>query len=442
METRKTIFAQITPPGTSAISVIRISGQGTRSILKELVSIDDPEHHRVYVRNIRFENRTIDKAVISFFASPNSYTGEDVAEISIHGGFASSRRIKNILIKSGLTPAKEGEFTKKAFLNNKMDLIQAESILSIIEARTVEQLDRGISVSNGVFSNKLNQLKNKIIELKSIVSGSIDFPDDISYDTNTVKKMLSNINVIASSISENAESGIMMSKGIKILITGKSNTGKSTIFNRLLKEDRAIITNEPGTTRDIIGEWINIEGIPAILMDSAGIRNTDAQAEKEGIKRVYEMYKQTDIILLIFDLSVGFNEEENNILSILKNNKYIIIGNKSDISVNNINLPKQKFIKISAINDEDISETINKAISQKMGFTYNSKSFILNEREAGIVLSIKKIIQDIDDNNAKALPEILDESLKLILEKISNLTGRITDEDILNNIFSNFCIGK
>ncbi len=442
METRKTIFAQITPPGISAISVIRISGLGTRSILKELVSIDNPEHHKVYVRKIQFENKIIDKAIISFFASPNSYTGEDIAEISIHGGFASSRRIKNILIKSGLTPAKKGEFTKKAFLNNKMDLLQAESILSIIEARTVEQLDRGISVSNGIFSNKLNELRKKIIDLKSIVSGSIDFPDDISYDIYSIKKMLSGINKISSDISENAISGIMMSNGIKILITGKSNTGKSTIFNRLLKEDRAIITNEPGTTRDIIGECINIEGIPAIIMDSAGIRNTDGEAEKEGIKRVYKMYKQADIILLIFDLSTGFNEEENNILAMLKNNKYVIIGNKSDIAIDNANLPKQQFLKISATKDKDISEIINKTISEKIGFTYNSQSFILNEREADIVLNIKNIIQDINDNNIEESPEILDESLKFILEKISNLTGKINDEDILNNIFSNFCIGK
>ncbi len=436
---RDTIFAQITPPGVSAIAVIRISGNNTFAILKKLTGIENFEHQKLYVRTLKNKNNIIDKAIISIFKSPHSYTGEDMAEISVHGGYASIRKLKNILFELGLREAKNGEFTRRAFYNNKMDLIQAESILSIIEAKTSKILEKSIEKNNGVFSKYIYTLKEKIIDLISVLDSSIDFPDDVDYKPSEIESQLNNIMQTINEISNKSENSILFSRGIKILITGRTNTGKSTLFNRLVKEDRAIITEEEGTTRDIISEWIKIDNIPALLMDSAGIRETTHQAEKIGIEKVLNTYEKVDLIIFIFDLSKGFTEEDKKLYENIKNYTHIILGNKKDISNKDYNLD---YMSISALKDSDLIDKINSIILKKLNINDKNIDYILNERELNIVLQMKSIISSIDKNVLINNPEIISEKLKFIKEKIGELTGEITNEDILDNIFKNFCIGK
>ncbi|MDY6787288.1 MAG: GTPase, partial [candidate division WOR-3 bacterium] len=241
MEKQKTVFAQITPPGISAVASLRISGSGTVPLLTKISGLD-PEHRKVYVRKLRYNGHVLDRAVIIFFRNPRSYTGEDMAEISVHGGIASIRRLKNILLDLGIHRAEPGEFTKRAFLNSKMDLIQAESILSITNARTVEELDRAVEVSEGRLSRSISKIREDIIYIKSYLDGSIDFPDDIEYQPDHILNLFGKLRKYITDIYEDSRNGLLMSDGVDILITGLSNTGKSTLFNRLIREDRAIIT--------------------------------------------------------------------------------------------------------------------------------------------------------------------------------------------------------
>lgn len=437
MEERSTITALITPPGYSAIAVVRISGPETiRTVIK--LTGTEPEHHRLYVKDIIHKEVLLDKCIVSFFKGPHSYTGEDMAEFSLHGGIASVKRFLSVLYEMGIVPAQRGEFTRRAYLNGKMDLIQAEAVLSIIEARTVEGLDRALQNSSGEFSARVNDLRNSIIDLKSYVDGSIDFPDDMEYDSDTFSSMLDMIRDKLETIARGMQSGIAMSEGIRIIIAGRSNTGKSTIFNRLLKEDRAIVTDEAGTTRDIISEWIKIGHFPALLMDSAGIRDTGTVAEKMGIDRTYSEIGNADIVLFVFDASEGFTEEDKAIYGLIKNRNHIVIGNKTDKGT----CSGVDYIPMSALNDSTIADVINERILEKAGYDSGFVPMIMNSREADIVSRMNAVCSNINIENMKDSPEILSSMLSEMTELAAGLTGNITDDDILNNIFSRFCIGK
>lgn len=435
----KTVFAQITPPGLSAVAALRISGPKTADILGKLTNIDRPSHQRVYVKKLICNDQTIDRGVITFFKSPHSYTGEDVAEISVHGGFVSIGKLKQCMLELGLREAQPGEFTKRAYLNGKIDLMQAEAVLSIIHSRTSQQHESGILVSEGELSRQILDIRKQVMELTATVNGSVDFPDDMPYDWQEISRMIDNISAHIHSVSDTARSGMIMANGLKVLITGSANSGKSTIFNRLIKEDRAIITDEPGTTRDILSEWINVEGIPVLLMDSAGIRKTRHRAEQMGIDKVYSMYEEADIILFVFDLSRGMDEEDVSIYEKISTMNHIVIGNKNDIKNNKET--DIEHISISALKDKDISETINRAIVSITGIT-QSKSLIVSSREADILTHMADTLSDIDEKVLKHEPEILSHILSDMTESIGQLTGRIGNEDIMNSIFSNFCIGK
>lgn len=434
----KTVFAQITPPGLSATAALRVSGNDTADILRELCSISTPSHHRVYVRKIVHEGHFIDRAVITFFKSPHSYTGEDTAEISVHGGFVSIGRLKQALYDMGYGEAEPGEFTKRAYLNNKMDLMQAEAVLSIIHSRTLQQHETGLLVSEGELSREIKNIRDRAMKLRQLVDGAVDFPDDIPYEWKHVGHMTAQLKDAVIAVASSAKKGMLMANGLKVLITGSANSGKSTIFNRLIREDRAIITDEPGTTRDILSEWINVEGIPVLLMDSAGIRHAEDKAEQLGIEKVYSMYAEADMILFVFDLSRGMQKEDQDIYERIKSKNHIVIGNKNDLADSAGDL---EYISISALNDNDISEVINRSIVSATGIS-QSRSLIISSREARIMNQMSRILTEIDEKIIRYQPETLSYELKRITDSIGQLTGRISNEDMLNSIFSNFCIGK
>lgn len=439
MEKQKTVFAQITPPGISAVASLRISGSGTVPLLTKISGLD-PEHRKVYVRKLRYNGHVLDRAVIIFFRNPRSYTGEDMAEISVHGGIASIRRLKNILLDLGIHRAEPGEFTKRAFLNSKMDLIQAESILSITNARTVEELDRAVEVSEGRLSRSISKIREDIIYIKSYLDGSIDFPDDIEYQPDYILNLFGKLREYITDIYEGSRNGLLMSDGVDILITGLSNTGKSTLFNRLIREDRAIITDRPGTTRDLLTEWIKIGPLPARITDSAGIRDTDEEVERIGMDKVKDRYGLSDVIIHVYDASKGFTEADSALYNDISHCNHIVIGNKSDIAVN----PPvhEGALLLSALKDSDVSTKINDALLNALDFNSETVSYIINRREADIMRIMAGIIDRIDRNNINNNPEIVALEMDELIKLTSRMTGEITENNILDSIFSNFCIGK
>ncbi|HAF07651.1 MAG: tRNA modification GTPase MnmE [candidate division TA06 bacterium 32_111] len=430
-----TIFAPITLVGNSSITVVRISGPKTFETLKKITSIKRVEHHKIYVEYIKFEEKIYDHSVIATFLSPQSYTGEDMAEISLHGGYAALETFLKLLKSLKLREAERGEFTRRAFLNGKIDLIQAESVLQIINSKTEKSLFLSVKNEMGEFSKKIKNIRENFLSLKSYVQSSIDFPDDVEWSYDSFKKGFEKVKVELESLKRSISSGRIMDRGIKAVIIGRSNTGKSTLFNRMLKEERAIVSEYEGTTRDFISEWIDLNGVPVNLTDGCGIRDTKDPIEKKGIELVLKKVESSDIVIFVFDLSKGFVEEDKRILDMIKSKDPIIVGNKSDIS----NDQNFEGIKISALTGENLNR-LNEEIFKRINFS--DETIIVSTHQYNVIEKMFDQMQRIENLNSKKEPEIIDYHLKNIIDGCDILLGKITDENILNEIFSNFCIGK
>uniref|UniRef100_A0A7C3J7B4 tRNA modification GTPase MnmE n=1 Tax=candidate division WOR-3 bacterium TaxID=2052148 RepID=A0A7C3J7B4_UNCW3 len=435
MEKNDTIFAPITLVGNSAITVVRISGLETFETLKKITSIKKVEHQKVYVEYIKYKGKVYDHSVITTFLSPNSYTGEDMAEISLHGGYAVLETFLKLLKSLNLREAERGEFTRRAFLNGKIDLIQAESILQIINSKTEKSLFLSVKNEMGEFSKRIKKIRDDFLSLKSYVQSSIDFPDDVEWCFDRFKKDFEKIKMELDSFKSSISSGRIMDRGIKVVIVGRSNTGKSTLFNRMLKEERAIVSEYEGTTRDFISEWIDINGIPVNLTDGCGIRDTKDPIEKKGIELVLQKVESSDIVIFVFDLSKGMVEEDKKILKMIENKNPIIVGNKSDISDDK----NFEGIKISALTGENLN-LLNEEIFKRINFS--EETIIVSAHQYNVVEKMFDQMKKIENLNSEKEPEIIDYHLKNIIDGFDMLLGKITEENILNEIFSNFCIGK
>ena len=438
MEKRETIVSQITAHGRSAVSVVRLSGADAFNMVK-IFGMDFPlEHHRIYVTDLKYKGKILDKAVISVFHSPHSYTGEDVIEISVHGGSVSSKRIVTALIESGCRHAERGEFTKRGFLNGKISIIDAESVLMKVNALTEDVFDSASDSKSGPLMKHAESIRKKIMDLKSFVQASIDFPDDIDYSKTKSEEMINEIIKEIDSLHKKAKCGYISDNHPLLVITGRTNTGKSTLFNRLLKADRAIVTEEEGTTRDIIGEWANINGHPVKILDTAGIREAESIAEKIGIKKLPETLKKASLTLFLFDLEKGFTEEDRAYLEELHDINQIIVGNKSDKARSFDS--EVKHMKISALSGEGLEELEEKIVDM---LHFNEKVEItVNERQMHIIDRMKAYLSGEDAKKCIDESELLDEKINEVISDIKELTGEILSEDILDNIFNNFCIGK
>ncbi|MGE3062543.1 MAG: tRNA uridine-5-carboxymethylaminomethyl(34) synthesis GTPase MnmE [bacterium] len=434
MEEIETIVAIITAHGKSAVNVIRLSGADAFSMAKQLGVDEKPEHHRIYVKKLKYNGRDLDTAVISFFCSPNSYTGEDVVEISVHGGRVSADRIVKILIGMGCRPAVRGEFTKRAFINNKMTLLEAESVLTRINAVSEETFDFASEKAVKAFEKEIERLKERLIELKSYIQSSIDFSDDVEYSPPKASEILFNVKIIADEMKKKSHRGLSGENHPLMVITGRTNTGKSTLFNSLLESERSIVSHEEGTTRDIISEWALLNGHYIKIMDTAGIRDAKSFAEKRGIEMLKERIANADIVLYLYDLSKGIDEEERReAMKIAK--RVIICGNKSDIGYSSCD-----DIAVSALTGEGMNEMKERIISELL---FNERSEIsVNERQMNLIERISAEINDIFEKNETRESEILDERISILINDAKELTGEVGSEEILENIFSKFCIGK
>ena len=432
----ETIVAPATPYGESSIGVIRISGSKALEIVKLLTKAKDFKNRYAHYRKIYLDNDIIDDAIVTFYESPNTYTGEDLVEISCHGSVTIIRTIVNELINLGCLMAEPGEFTKRAFINGKLDLLQAESIASIIKSKSDINLKNQQKILSGQLSSKLLIIKQKLLDVLSYFEHHLDideFDGDLEPDN-----YLDSLNFIQSELKNLMDSfsmGKLYNDGLHVVICGKPNVGKSTLFNRMLNSDIAITSSEPGTTRDTINAELNINGIPIKLFDTAGIRNSDNIVEKIGIDKAKKLSKIADLKLNIYDKKIDKDDD-------LNKNEINIINKCDELSEGRY---KDKLLYCSAKNNVGIDlifDIIKKKLTSSK--STDSATFITSSRQH---LNIKDAyhktgvaLENIINNNINI--EILSFELREALDSIDLILGKTTPDDIINNIFSHMCVGK
>lgn len=420
---------------------------------KKQESVENIKGYTIKYGHIVENNEIIDEVLVSYFKAPKSYTTENMCEINTHGGNVVIRKILELCLKNGANLAEPGEFTKRAFLNGRIDLLQAESVIDVINAKSEKEAKTGIKQLEGVLSKKIKEIKQEILDVMVNVDVSIDYPEyDVEDVTNSqISEMLDSVQTKLEILEKSFDNGKLIKEGIKTAIIGKPNAGKSSLLNAILKEDRAIVTEYEGTTRDTIEEFVNIDGVPLKLIDTAGIRDAKDEVEKIGIKKSKEIANDADLVIAIFDSSKELTKEDIEILNIIKNKKSIVLLNKVDLnSVLNENDERFKKItenvlKISALNGEGL-EKLYALISKMFSLeeiNVDNDVIITNLRHKNLISkaieNVKKAKNTVEEN----MPiDIIAIFIKDILEDLGNITGEIVTDDIINEIFSKFCLGK
>ena len=432
----ETIVAPATPYGESSIGVIRISGSKALEIVKLLTKAKDFKNRYAHYRKIYLDNDIIDDAIVTFYESPNTYTGEDLVEISCHGSVIIIRTIVSELVNLGCLMAEPGEFTKRAFLNGKLDLLQAESITSIIKSKSDINLKNQQKILSGQLSDILLNIKQKLLDILSHFEHHLDIDEfDEVLELDNYLDSLSFIQKELKNLMDSFSMGKLYNDGLHVVICGKPNVGKSTLFNRMLNSDIAITSSEPGTTRDIINSEININGIPIKLFDTAGIRDSDNKVEKIGIDKAKKLSKIADLKLNIYDKMINKDGD-------LKKNEINIINKCDELSEGRY---KGGFIYCSAKNNVGI-DLIFDIIKEKLILSKSTDgaTFITSSRQhLNIKDAYRKIgvaLENITNNNISI--EILSLELREALDSIDLILGKTTPDDIINNIFSHMCVGK
>ena len=395
----------------------------------------------------------IDEVLVSYFKAPKSYTTENMCEINTHGGNVLMKKILDMCLKNGARLAEPGEFTKRAFLNGRIDLLQAESVIDVINSKTEKEAKTSMKQLEGFLSKKIKDIKNKIMDVMVNIEVTIDYPE---YDVEEVTKnqiinMLDEVYPELKDLESSFDNGKLLKEGIKTAIIGKPNAGKSSLLNAILKEDRAIVTEFAGTTRDSIEEFVNINGIPIKLIDTAGIREATDEVEKIGINRSKEIAKDADLIIAIFDATKELSKEDLEILDIIKDKKYIILLNKMDLEAvideNDKHLKdfSKNIIKISALNDWGLDRLYSK-ISEMFNFSeinFDNEVIITNLRQKNLITKAIEDISKVKEVIKNEMPiDIIAMFIKNILEDLNSITGEEVSEDIINEIFAKFCLGK
>lgn len=452
-----TIAAISTPRGEGGISIVRISGSESLEILEKIFkpksnkSIKDLKNYSINYGYIFDNMNLVDEVLVSIMKAPNTYTREDIVEINCHGGFLITEKVLELVLKNGARIAEVGEFTKRAFLNGRIDLTQAEAISDIIHGKTEKSLSLSLNQLRGDLREKIDIIKKSVLDLAAHINVVLDYPEEGIEDPIPDDLML-NLKKASEEIKDlilSYDKGKIIKDGIKTAIIGKPNVGKSSILNSLLREERAIVTQIPGTTRDIIEEVININGIPLILVDTAGIRNTDDIVENIGVNKSKDLINKADLILYVVDTSRELDDEDYKIHDFINNDKVIGILNKIDIK-KEIDLKKlnkiEKWIEISAtanIGIEDLENKIYKYIIDEKVDDSSQKLIITNVRHKSALEKTNMALDNIFQTVQQGLPmDLMAVDIKDALDSLGEVTGEISSEDLLDHIFSNFCVGK
>ena len=390
---------------------------------------------------------------MSYFKEPKSYTTENMCEINSHGGNIVVKKILELCLKNGADLAEPGEFTKRAFLNGRIDLAQAESVIDVINAKSEKEVKAGIKQLKGGLSKEISDIKQEIMDVMVNIEVAIDYPEyDVEEVTNNqIVTMLDSVEEKLRKLENTFDNGKLIKEGIKTAIIGKPNAGKSSLLNRILKEDRAIVTEYEGTTRDTIEEFVSINGIPLKLIDTAGIRKAEDEVEKIGIYKSKEIAKEADLIIAIFDSSKPLSNEDEEILEIIKDKKSIIILNKIDLNKKikkddeRLKTVSNCIIEISALNNigiDNLYEEITKLFALNQ-ISFDNDIVITNVRHKNLIHKAVESINKTKDTIKEKMPiDIVAVYIKDILEDLGNITGEFVTEDIINEIFSKFCLGK
>ena len=457
-----TIAAIATATGAGGIGIIRMSGEKCFDILQKIFIPKDKKLNFKDVKGYTIKygyiidketGEKIDEVLVSFFRAPKSYTTENMCEINSHGGVVVERKILEQCLLNGADLAEPGEFTKRAFLNGRIDLSQAESVIDLINAKTDKEAQASFNQLQGNLSSELDNIRTELLDVMSDIEASIDYPEyDIEETTN--KKAINLLNKIKDrliKLENSFENGKILKEGIKTVIVGKPNAGKSSLLNTLLDEDRAIVSDYEGTTRDTIEEFINIEGIPLKIIDTAGIRNTEDFVEKIGVEKALNLIKDADLVIAIFDCSKKLDDEDFKILNLIKNKKNIILLNKFDLSqkntetINYISNKNKNVIKASMKTKMGIKELYDKILDmfKKDELNMNDGIIITNMRHKNLMhKAIDNISKAENCINANMPIDITAICIKETLESLGEITGNNVTEDIINTIFSKFCLGK
>ncbi len=422
-------------------------------IPKKQEAIEEIKGYRMKYGHIMENDTVIDEVLVSYFKAPKSYTAENMCEINSHGGNIIVKKILELCLKNGAILAEPGEFTKRAFLNGRIDLAQAESVIDVINAKSEKEAQAGIKQLEGGLSKEIATIKQEIMDVMVNIEVSIDYPEyDVEDVTNQeILSMLESVGSKLSKLEKSFDNGKLIKEGIKTAIIGKPNAGKSSLLNRILKEDRAIVTEFEGTTRDTIEEFVNINGIPLKLIDTAGIRNAKDEVEKIGIHKSKEIAKEADLIIAIFDASKELSKEDKEILEIIKGKKAIILLNKIDLTTE-IQKDDPIFkdltdsvIEISALNNVGIDklyEEITK-LFELNEIQLDNELVITNIRHKNLIAKAMESVEKAKHTIEEKMPiDIVAVYIKEILEDLGTITGEFVTEDIINEIFSKFCLGK
>ncbi|MBQ9266897.1 MAG: tRNA uridine-5-carboxymethylaminomethyl(34) synthesis GTPase MnmE [Clostridia bacterium] len=448
-----TIAAISTPAGAGGISIVRISGKDAMNIIKKILKTknisDFPSHTIKYGHIVGEDGKVIDEVLVSYFEAPKTYTGEDVCEINCHGGNLVTKQILELVLRNGANLAEPGEFTKRAFLNGKMDLSQAEAVMDVINSKSLKEKNASLSQLEGVLGKRISGIKANLVDLLVDVEANIDYPE---YDVEEVRrekieKILDENIVELQKLENSFESGKVLKNGVNTVIVGKPNVGKSSLMNVLLKEERAIVTEIPGTTRDTIEEYLTIRGVPLKIVDTAGIRETTDIVEGIGVEKSKKALKEAELVLVLLDGTRPLEEQDYEILQEVKEKNHLILINKTD---------EESKIEKEKIHDENVLEISAKTLAgideleqkieemfQIKEINVNDEIVVTNIRHKDLISKAKEQIKSVQNALKSGVPiDMISIELQNAVQFLGEITGETVSEDVITGIFKKFCLGK
>lgn len=448
-----TIAAISTTQGVGAISIIRVSGNDAIKIVNKIFkgkNLETVESHTINYGHIVDKNEVIDEVLVSVMKSPKTFTTEDIVEVNCHGGISTTNKVLELILNNGARLAEPGEFTKRAFLNGRIDLTQAESVMDLINSKNESKRKVAIKGLNGYVSNIIRNLRQEILELLASIEVNIDYPeyeDAIVMTNDIVKPKITEIKEKLAKIINESENGKILTSGIKTIIIGKPNVGKSSILNRLLDEEKAIVTDIEGTTRDTVEGSITINGVSLNIIDTAGIRETEDIVEKIGVEKSLSLINEADLIIIVLNNNEELTEEDKKILASCKDKKVIVVINKNDLErkinikdINYKNIIYTNTVDLSGIDSlkEKIVELFNLNELEQQDYTYLS-----NVRQISLAKEANSILEEVDNGIKNEVPvDMIEIDIKRAWEKLGEIIGETYTEELIDQLFSQFCLGK
>lgn len=444
-----TIVAISTSLGVGAISIIRVSGPEALEIVNKITKHDITHFktHTIHHDYILENNNLIDEVLISIMLAPKTFTKEDIIEINTHGGIASTNKVLELLIENGCRLAEPGEFTKRAFLNGRIDLIEAEGVMDVINSKTDKALSLAMNELKGESSKLIKNLRQKIIEILANIEVNIDYPEYEDIKELTNKDIIPSLDEIEQDIKDiinKSKDASIIKDGIKTIIIGKPNVGKSSLLNKLINEEKAIVTNIPGTTRDIVEGEVYIDGIKLNIIDTAGIRKTDDIIENIGVSKSLELISSAELIIFVLNNNEPLTTEEQELLNKIKNKNYIIVINKTDLE-SKLQIKDNNIVRISALNNTGI-DSLKKKIKELFNlekFETKDITYISSSRSIGILKETLNLINDVRTSINNNLPiDMVEIDIKAIWNKLGEIIGETYQDELIDQLFSQFCLGK